>query len=123
MILESRASEKSLRINEANIFESLGSRTVPCPRGTSWSGGSTECAHTPWLTIFQGQTVRTVRAVCSCSYSSLKARLCGGGKWACPNLAALCDIYLASVPGSLRCVVIASLRQYIARSLRTQGAW
>ena len=47
VILESCASEKSLRINEANIFESLGSRTVPCPRGTSWSGGSTECAHTP----------------------------------------------------------------------------
>ena len=44
VILESCASGKSLRINEANIFESLGSRTVPCPRGT-WSGGSTECAH------------------------------------------------------------------------------
>ena len=38
-----------------------------------------------------------------------------------------CDVgesVLASVPGSLRCVVIDSLRQYIiARSLRTQGAW
>ena len=30
---------------------------------------------------------------CSCGYSSLKARLCGGEKGACPNLAALCDIY------------------------------
>ena len=50
--------------------------------------------HTPpWLAIFQGQTVRTVRAVCLCGHSSLKARLCGGGKRACPNLAALCDIY------------------------------
>ena len=94
VILESRASGKFLRINGANIFESLGSRPVPCPRKASWSGYSTECAHTSLVGYIQGQTVGTVKSVLLCSYNSLKARLCEGGKGACPKLADLYHLFL-----------------------------
>ena len=87
MILGSHASGKSLRINEANIVEGHGGRgefaqfRVHVRRPGVVALQNVRNPNN-WLAIFQGQTIGTVRAVCLYSYSSLKARLCGGGKGA-----------------------------------------